>query len=52
MGEPEEKAPTLQTTAAGNLSAVSDSLPLSRRTSIRLGVQVPAPVRLLTRRGH
>ncbi len=52
MGEPEEKAPTLQTTPAGSLCAVSDRIPLSRRATVRLGVQIPASVRLLTRRGH
>jgi hypothetical protein len=30
MGEPEEKAPALQATPTGSLSAVSDSVPLSR----------------------
>jgi hypothetical protein len=48
VGEGKGEAPTLQETLPRNLSPLPDSLPLSGRSPIPVGVEVPAPVWVLT----
>lgn len=48
MGDGKVEAPALQATIAGSLGALPDRAPLQKRPTVPVGVELPAPVRMLT----
>ena len=48
VGKDKSEAPTLQETNTGSLGALSDRLPLQRRPAVPVGVQISAPLWVLT----
>ncbi len=52
VGEGKGEAPTLQETNTASLGALPDRLPLQRRPAILVGVQISAPVWMLTGLGR
>ena len=48
VGKDKSEAPTLQETNTGSLGALSDRLPLQRQPTVPVGVQISAPLWVLT----